>query len=140
MSTKDERILSPNGGRYPFGQVSDQYFDHLTARIMERIDAEEQGKDPTRLHSESATPTREAKVVDMGRKRRNRWLTITSIAASLILVATVALKFIPTSTSVAPTETLAAEYTEDDYNEELMSYAMADNMAVYDYLSGNGEE
>ena len=40
MSTKDNRILTQGGGRYPF-KVSDEYFDNLTARIMERIDAEE---------------------------------------------------------------------------------------------------
>lgn len=130
MSTKDKRIWSPDGGKYPF-KASDEYFDNLTARIMEQVDA---------LDKESAAPVIETKVVDMGQVRRNRWIRTISIAASFALIAVVALKFIPTTTSNTETENYAAEYTVDDYNEQLMSYAMADNMAVYDYLSGSAEE
>ena len=126
MSNKDSRILNQQSGRYPF-RVSEEYFDNLAARIMEQIPEEE-----TSAH-----------VVDINRKRRSyRWISIASIAASFILVAVVALKLIPMSTSKVKTEEppVAMEYTEDDYNEDLMKYTMADGMMVYGYLSGEDEE
>ena len=122
MSKQDSRILNQQSGRYPF-RVSEEYFDNLTARIMEQIP--EDGS------------TKNATVVDINRKRRTyRWISIASIAASFVLLAVVSLEFIPLSTSTTPMEELTAEYTEDDYNEDLMTYTMADGMAVYDFLSG----
>ena len=127
MSTKDNRILNQNGGRYPF-KVSDEYFDNLTARIMEQIPED----NATEVASEKNT-----KFIDINsRRRRNLWLSTISIAASLVLIATIALKFIPKpTTSPEQTEELTAEYTTDNYNEDLMTYAMVDNMDVYYYLS-----
>ena len=120
MSTKETRKFNLDGGRYPF-KVSDKYFDDLTARIMEQIPEEQpQQKAP-------------ARVVPM---KRNLWLTTLSIAASLALIVTIALNIIPWRST--PTETanaLTAEYTNDDYNEDLMTYAMVDNMDVYYYLA-----
>ena len=77
------------------------------------------------------------KFIDINsRRRRNLWLSTISIAASLVLIATIALKFIPKpTTSPEQTEELTAEYTTDNYNEDLMTYAMVDNMDVYYYLS-----
>lgn len=124
MSTKDSRILSQNGGRYPF-KVSDEYFDNLTARIMEQIPEED-------------VSDKNTKVVDINKnRRRNLWISVVSIAASLALIVTVALNVLPTTTQNV--EEMRAEYTDDDYNEDLMTYTMADNMAVYDYLSGYAE-
>ena len=127
MSKKDSRILSQQSGKYPF-RVSEKYFDNLTARIMEQIPEED-------------VSTQSVAVVDINGKRRNyRWISIASIAASFILVVAVTLKFIPLSTSSANIDELTAEYTEDDYNEDLMTYTMADGMAVYGFLSGDHEE
>ncbi|MBQ9666541.1 MAG: hypothetical protein IJV33_08715 [Bacteroidaceae bacterium] len=124
MSTKDSRILNQNGGRYPF-KVSDEYFDNLTARIMEQIPEED-------------VSDKNTKVVDINKnRRRNLWISVVSIAASLALIVTVALNVLPTTTQNV--EEMRAEYTDDDYNEDLMTYTMADNMAVYDYLSGYAE-
>ncbi len=124
MSTKDSRILNLNGGRYPF-KVSDEYFDNLTARIMEQIPEED-------------VSDKNTKVVDINKnRRRNLWISVVSIAASLALIVTVALNVLPTTTQNV--EEMRAEYTDDDYNEDLMTYTMADNMAVYDYLSGYTE-
>lgn len=120
MSTKEIRKFNLDGGRYPF-KVSDKYFDDLTARIMEQIPEEQPQKQ---------APSR---VVPM---RRNMWLTALSIAASLALIVTIALNVIPSpSGSTPPKETLTADYTNDDYNEDLMTYAMVDNMDVYYYLA-----
>lgn len=127
MSKKDSRILSQQSGRYPF-KMSEEYFDNLTARIMEQIPEEE-------------APTKNVTVVDINRKRSTyKWISIASIAASFVLIVAVALKFIPLSTSTANMDEFTSEYTEDDYNEDLMTYTMADGLAVYGYLSGEDEE
>ena len=78
---------------------------------------------------------------DSSRNRNKRWLSIVSIAATLALVVTVALKFIPwTGSTTQPTDELVAEYTvDDDYNEALMTYTMADNMDVYCYLESGDD-
>ncbi|MBR1668659.1 MAG: hypothetical protein IJ693_10340 [Bacteroidaceae bacterium] len=127
MSTKDNRILNPNGGRYPF-KVSDEYFDNLTARIMEQIPED---------NASEEVPEKNTKFIDINsRRRRNLWISTISIAASLVLIATIALKFIPKPvTSAEQTEDLTAEYTSDNYNEDLVTYAMVDNLDVYYYLS-----
>jgi len=128
MSNKENPVLTRNVGRYPFKAVSDEYFENLTARIMERIPDDniaEQDSDET------------TKLIDIRRaRRRNLWVSAISIAASLILIATIALKFLPKpTTATEQTNELTAEYTNDDYNEALMTYTMVDNMDVYCYLS-----
>lgn len=124
MSKKDNRILSQQGGRYPFN-VSEEYFDNLAARIMAQIPEENAA----------------ANVVGIDRKRHTyRWISIASVAASLVLIVAVALKFIPLSTSNSDMDEFAEYYMEDDYNEDLMTYTMADGMAVYGYLSGENME
>ena len=136
MSTKDERILTANGNRYPF-KVPEGYFDNLTARIMERVDGAEQNIPTEKMEFASE---KKAIMIDINKgHRRNLWISIVSIAASLVLIAVIALKFLPLSTSNTHIEELTAEYTEEDYNEDLMSYTMADNIAVYSYLSGYTE-
>lgn len=129
MSTKDNRIFNPNGGRYPF-RATDEYFDNLTARIMEQIPEDT----PEEEVSEKNT-----KLIDIHRNRwRNLWISTISVAASLILIATFALKFTPKpNTSPEQAEDMKAEYTTENYNEDLMQYAMVDNMDVYYYLSSS---
>ena len=134
MSTKNNRIFAPEGGRYPF-KVSDEYFDNLTARIMEQIDSVEQ-EVPEKAEE---TPARSAQLFSIHKnRRRNLWISTMSIAASLVLIATVALKFIPMPSST-PVEQQKAEttamYTPDNYNEDLMNYTMVDNVDVYYYLA-----
>ena len=125
MSKKDNRILNQECGRYPF-KVSDEYFDNLTARIMAQIPEESAGK--------------ETKVISIQRNRRNLWISTISIAASLVLVATIALKFISMPSSTPIEEQTADVLIDNDYNEALMTYTMADNMDIYYYLAGCIEE
>lgn len=118
MSTKETRKFNLDGGRYPF-KVSDKYFDHLTARIMEQIPEE--------------LPRQTTSTCVMSR-RRTLCLATLSIAASLVLIVTIALNVIP-SPSPEQTNGLTAEYTNNDYYEDLMTYTMVDNMDVYYYLA-----
>ena len=129
MSTKNNRIFAPEGGRYPF-KVSDEYFDNLTARIMEQIDSVEQ-EVPEKAEE---APARSAQLFSIHKnRRRNLWISTMSIAASFVLIVTVALKFIPTPSST-PVEQQKAEttalYTPENYNEDLVNYAMVDNVDV----------
>ena len=133
MSTKEQRILTPEGGRYPF-KVSDEYFDNLTARIMEQIPEEDEA---TVASDHSEQVERKAKVISIRQqRRRNLWIRNLSIAASFLLIATVALKFISIPSST-PVEQQKAEshYTQDNFNEDLMTYTMVDNVDVYYYLA-----
>lgn len=125
MSIKENRILNQECGRYPF-KVSDEYFDNLTARIMAQIPEE--------------AVVKETKVININQKRRNLWIRSISIAASLALIATIALKFIPMPSSNNIEEQTADVWMENDYNEALMTYTMTNNVDVYYYLAENFEE
>ncbi len=117
MSTKETRKLNLDSGRYPF-KVSDNYFDNLTARIMEQIPEEQPRQTAPRM-----SPI-----------RRTLWLTTLSIAASLVLIVAIALNVI-SAPSTEQAKELTAEYTNNDYYEDLMTYTMVDNMDVYYYLA-----
>jgi hypothetical protein len=134
MSTKDNRIFNPNGGRYPF-RATDEYFDNLTARIMEQIDSVEQDV-PENVET---VTSHSAKLFSIHKnRRRNLWISTISVAASLVLIATVALKFIPMPSSTPVEQQKAVttvQYSPDNYNEDLMNYTMVDNVDVYYYLS-----
>lgn len=125
MSIKENRILNQECGRYPF-KVSDEYFDNLTARIMAQIPEE--------------AVVKETKVININQKRRNLWIRSISIAASLALIATIALKFIPMPSSNNIEEQTADVWMENDYNEALMTYTMTNNVDVYYYLAESFEE
>ena len=125
MSIKENRILNQECGRYPF-KVSDEYFDNLTARIMAQIPEE--------------AVVKETKVININQKRRNLWIRSISIAASLVLIATIALNFIPMPSSNNIEEQTADVWMENDYNEALMTYTMTNNVDVYYYLAENFEE
>ncbi len=138
MSTKNNRILAPEGGRYPF-KVSDEYFDSLTARIMEQIDSVEQEC----CEQTEEVPVQKAKLFNINKnRRRGLWISTISIAASLVLIATVALKFIPmpSSTPVEQQKAATTQCMQDTYNEDLMTYTMVDNVDVYYYLSAEDFE
>lgn len=129
MSTQDIRISDKTKKPYPF-KVSDEYFDNLTARIMEQIPDESVNKNETF-----------APIANESRKSIRWWLKGASIAASLILIATVAIRLIDTKETAEPQPTASNEYvTDDEYNEALMTYSMADNFDVYYYLEGDTEE
>ena len=114
MSTKNNRILASGGSRYPF-KVSDEYFDNLTARIMEQIDSVEQDV-PENV--ETVTP-HSAKLFSIHKnRRRNLWISTISVAASLVLIATVALKFIPMPSST-PVEPVATHSISNIIHEEI---------------------
>lgn len=129
MSTQDFRISDKTKKPYPF-KVSDEYFDNLTARIMEQIPDESVNQNETFALTANERP-----------KSLRWWLKGASIAASLILIATVSIRLIDKRETVEPKPTASTEYVStDDYNEALMTYSMTDNFDVYYYLEGDIEE
>ena len=111
--------------RNPF-TVPEGYFDNLTARIMEQIP-----------ETDSAdTPTAELKP-----RNNRRWIGWTlGVAASVALaVLFVKLPDIMPSTNgnhqTAMTSTDDNNYDEQ-YEQEMLEYAMVDNSDVYRYLAG----
>lgn len=127
MSTKDKRISFEEKGRYPF-TTPEGYFDDLTARIMEQI--------PDNTAKDNLT----ACAVSQPRHRQ-LWSNITTVAASLVLIAMVAARLLSAPDSPKQSaQSDAQQISTEDYNEELMNYAMMDNMDVYCYLSGEGDE
>ena len=103
---------------------------------MEQI-PEESRVSPVNSLKQNDASDQSTKIIDINDKGRhhNLWISAISIAASLVLIVTVALKFIPISTSSNIPDELTSEYTDDDYNEDLMTYTMVDNMDVYYYLA-----
>ncbi|MCQ2256590.1 MAG: hypothetical protein MJZ41_01190 [Bacteroidaceae bacterium] len=131
MSNKDLNIIKANGDRYPF-KVSDEYFDGLTARIMNQIPEDE-------ISVEAPQKENTAKVIDINANKSSKWIKIVSIAACVALVAVISFKFLPKSSITSDAEKeYTAEYTDEDYFEDLMNYSMVDHGDVYCYLSGEG--
>ena len=111
--------------------VSFQVDEALTRQVAVLVEAD--------AEKAEETPARSAQLFSIHKnRRRNLWISTMSIAASLVLIATVALKFIPMPSST-PVEQQKAEttamYTPDNYNEDLMNYTMVDNVDVYYYLA-----
>lgn len=142
MSTKDKRISFEEKGKYPFF-TPEGYFDDLTARIMKQIPEADTAISSSKVigingtrNTESAEHKIHASHTLM-LKNGNLWKNITSIAASLILIAMVAAKLIATPDAPKQENQENTHYVStEEYNEDLMNYAMTDNMDVYCYLSG----
>lgn len=134
MSTKNRQMTNTNGHPYPF-KVTDSYFDGLTARIMKQIDNETA---PVQIQTEEHSG-QNTRTIGIQRKHRHFYIGAISIAASLVLVVTLALKLLPSVTTPQVEKPMAQaacdSRTEANYNDELISYAMADNMDVYYYLA-----
>ena len=123
MSDTNRNTLHPHGDRYPF-TVPDAYFENLTARIMDQLPEEKE-----------AEPVKKVDIQQW--RHRSKWTKGLAIAASLAIIAVVGLQVLPTSTDTTQSDTMLAEYTIEDYNEDLLTYAMADNIDVYNYLSND---
>lgn len=113
--------LNESGAKYPF-KVPEDYFENLTARIMDRIPVEE---------AEST------KIIAM--KPRNSWKKIASIAASLIIVAVVSIKVFNTSTTMSTTSNsqAIAQMDESTLEEAELYSSMVDNYDIYTLLAEN---
>lgn len=106
--------------------VPEGYFDNLTARIMEQIP--ETSK--TTLHTAELKP-----------QKSRRWIGWTVAAAACVAVAALILN-VPDSTTADVTTKQVALLDDDSYaydeqyEQEVMEYAMVDNSDVYNYLAG----
>ena len=106
-------------------RVPEGYFDNLTQRIMEQLPEVE----------ETATKT-----VSLTPQKRTRWIGWTVAAAACIALAVL---FVPklwnSGTTLTGEETAQNNLEniyDEQYEEQMLEYAMVDNTDVYAYLSG----
>ena len=111
--------------RNPF-TVPEDYFDTLTSRIMENI-------------PEQPNP----KTVELKPRQKNRWWIWTVAAAACVAIAAffVTPSDPQTSSTISPQATAmldSDDYSYDEqYQEDVLEYAMVDNNDIYSYLAGN---
>lgn len=107
----------------PF-RVPDGYFDSFTSMMMDKLPSQE-----------------EAKVVPMRRRRMTVSRTIVSAAACFCVAVFGLTLYYGKSLSEKqpqPSETIVSSYhksTADTYEDEVVDYAMMDNMDIYAYLA-----
>ena len=105
-------------------RVPEGYFDNLTQRIMDQLPEVE----------ETATTT-----VALNPQKRTRWIGWTVAAAACIALAVmVAPKLWNNDTTLTGPETALVNDNDMDqqYEEQILEYAMVDNTDIYAYLSG----
>lgn len=106
-------------------RVPEGYFDNLTQRIMEQLpEVEETG----------------TKTVSLTPQKRTRWIGWTVAAAACIALAVL---FVPklwnsgtTFTGEETAQNNLENIYDEQYEEQMLEYAMVDNTDVYAYLSG----
>ncbi len=123
--------LNTPSRRNPFS-VPDGYFDHLTQRVMAQI--------PTESVSTSVQERSAATIVKMpNAKRHTHWIGW-GIAAAACIAGAVFFLHIPESSAPseqATAQTSVQEIYDDDYQQQVLEYAMVDNCDIYSYLSGD---
>lgn len=124
MSEMKINNLNESGANYPF-KVPEDYFENLTARIMDRIPEEE---------------TESTKIVQM-KPHHSSWTKTLSIAASLLIVAIVSLKVITTDTTVTTSTSnpTFAQIDDQGIEEAELYSSMVDNYDIYTLLAENGD-
>lgn len=116
----------------PF-RVPEGYFEGLTARVMAQI---------PETTAAPATEREEAQVIQMpAAKKNNRWIGW-SVAAAACIAGLVFMRSLNSEVTMhhnltAQTETVAEPSYDEEYQQEVMDYAMVDNYDVYQYLAGN---
>lgn len=123
MDNMDENLKKKTGGRNPF-KVPEGYFETLTERVVDSV-----GKSDTRMKVEP--------------KSEYRLLKTFAACAVAACLAGVLFFAVPIG-NVGSDEVALAEMSErnnaddEDYQKEVLNYAMLDNDDVYTYLAGNG--
>lgn len=106
-------------------RVPEGYFDNLTQRIMDQLPEVD----------ETATNT-----VALKPRKSTRWIGWTMAAAACIALAVmVAPKLWTNDTTLTGPETALVSTDNDmdqQYEEQILEYAMVDNTDIYAYLSG----
>lgn len=103
----------------PF-KVPEGYFDQLTARIMEQLPEQET-----------------APVVELKPRKSMRWMGWAAAAAACITLAIMFPKLTEPATVSPETEVTAHIEDEEQYEQDVLEYAMVDNTDVYAYLAGH---
>lgn len=119
--------INKQNKRNPFS-VPEGYFEQLTERVMANI--------PETPKEEAGE--RSGKVVVMPSRRPNRWIGWSVAAAACIAVA-ILFTSIPQSTAIDTKNTAKVsqqDQVDEQYEQDVIEYAMIDNSDIYSYLSG----
>ena len=126
---EDNKILNDMDRTNPF-KVPEGYFDNLTRRVMDNLPEQE---------SKKTTAKRQTVIVKMA-----KWIS----AAAAVAVLLICVKTFMPETKESATETTKVtvaknndakepEYvSEEEYEIEVMRYAMIDREDIYSYLEG----
>ena len=114
---EDKNIESRFGGKSPF-TVPEGYFDNLTARVMNNL-------------------PQQTKVVELKPKKHNYWKEIATVAAACVAGVVVFLN-VHTTNDVKLTADNQQVVYDEQYQQDMMEYAMIDANDVYTYLSDGG--
>lgn len=112
---KDIELLC--GKQNPF-TVPEGYFESLTGRIMSNL-------------------PEESKVVAMPARKKSHWLGWASVAAACVAGIVVFSNMIHGGQECEMQAEATVVY-DQQYQEDMMEYAMLDHHDVYNYLSGEG--
>lgn len=113
---KTERDIEALCGKDRPFTVPEGYFESLTERVMSNLP--ETGK-----------------VVALPAKTHIHWLQWTSVAAACVAAFVLITQYMPVSTASEMQADVKVVYDEQ-YQEDMMEYAMVDANDVYAYLSG----
>lgn len=126
---EEKKILKQFGRENNF-TVPDGYFDTLTSRIMSNI------------------PDEETKIISIAPKRKTSWIKWTGLVAACMAGAVIGIFALeqtektsnnqPYTSSVQAVNTQTGSDYQENYQEEMLDYAMVDYNDVYNYLSGGG--
>lgn len=126
----EEKKILKQFGRENHFTVPDGYFDTLTSRIMSNI------------------PDEETKIISIAPKRNTNWIKWTGLVAACMAGAVIGIFTLeqtektsnnqPYTSSAQAVSTQTGSDYQENYQEEMLDYAMVDYNDVYNYLSGGG--
>lgn len=126
----EEKKILKQFGRENHFTVPDGYFDTLTSRIMSNI------------------PDEETKIISIAPKRKTSWIKWTGLVAACMAGTVIGIFALeqtektsnnqPYTSSAQAVSTQTGSDYQENYQEEMLDYAMVDYNDVYNYLSGGG--
>ncbi len=124
----EEKKILKQFGRENHFTVPDGYFDTLTSRIMSNI------------------PDEETKIISITPKHKTNWIKWTGLIAACMAGAVIGIFTLeqtekesnnqPYTSSAQAVSTQIGSNYQENYQEEMLDYAMVDYNDVYNYLSG----
>jgi len=114
----------------PFS-VPDGYFESLSQRVMQNIEAQQAAEQPK---------AETGKTMELKPQKRGKWWAWTAAVAACVAAAVLFIGVpegnMPTPPAPQTAQAQASSSDSNNYQEEVLQYAMVDNYDIYAYLSG----